>query len=99
MSKYDVLSPLKRNATLFAPGDPIEINQKQDEEALIACGTIGVPGSYKESLQTMKTLEEKNKDQEDAILDLQKENANLKVELKKIAAGSKGNGKSKTEVK
>jgi len=87
MAKYDILSPLKRNDKLYNPGDPIDIDDKADSQPLLDCGTIGVPGSYKKSLETVKTLEEKNKDQKDAIFELQKENANLKAELKKIASG------------
>ena len=103
MAKYDILSPLKRNGELLDPGESIEISDKKESKQLLDCDTIGVPGSYKKSLETMKTLEEKNKDQEDAILELQKENtrlmeepkklqkenANLKAELKKIATEKK----------
>lgn len=92
MSKYDVLSPLKRNEKLFAPGDPVEINNKEDEKALLACETIGVPGSYKKSLATLETLEEKNEKLIDKIAEVQKDNANLKDNLSKIA---KGGGKTK----
>ena len=99
MATFDVLSPLKRNEKLFAPGDTIEISDKEDEKALLDCVTIGVPGSYKKSLETMKTLEEKNKDQKDAIFKLQNENTNLKTELKNIASGQKSNGTSKDKAK
>ena len=93
MATFDVLSPLKRNEKLFAPGDSVVIGDKEDSQVLLDCDTIGVPGSYKKSLQTKKSLEEKNKEQEDVILELQKENTNLKAELKKIASGQKSNGK------
>lgn len=89
MAKYDILSPLKRNGKLLDPGESIEISNKKESKQLLDCDTIGVPGSYKKSLETVKSLEEKNKDQEDAVLELQKENVNLKAKLDKIATGKK----------
>jgi len=89
MAKYDVLSPLKRNNELLDPGDSIEISDKKQSKQLLDSDTIGVPGSYEKSLETVKSLEEKNKDQEKAILEFQKENTELKAELKKIATGKK----------
>lgn len=88
MSKYDVLSPLKRNGDLFEPGDSVDIEEKQDAQPLLKSETIGVPGSYKKSLATLETLEEKNKKLVDEIAAVQKENANLKEQLSKIAKGS-----------
>ncbi len=92
MAKYDILSPLKRNGDLFEPGDSVDI-EKQDAEPLLKSETIGVPGSYKKSLATLDTLEQKNKKLVDEIAAVQKENANLKEQLSKIGKGGKGDVK------
>ena len=86
MAKYDVLSPLKRNGGLFEPGDSVDI-EKRDAEPLLISETIGVPGSYKKSLLTLDTLEQKNKKLVDEIAAVQKDNANLREQLSKIAKG------------
>ena len=94
--KYDVLSPLKRNETIYAPGDPIELENK-DAGPLLDCETIGVPGSYKKSLETVESLEVKNEKLIIAIALVQKENANLKEQLSGIAKGKGAKGKEEVK--
>jgi len=97
MPKFDVLDPLKRNGERFEPGDSVDI-EKDNAKPLLASETIGVPGSYEKSLLTLETLEVKNKKLVDEIAAVQKENANLKEQLSRIAKGQddkkdKGGGK------
>lgn len=90
-SRYDVLTPLKRNGKVFKPGSTIlptinvggkEVDDNDAIEQLLESGTIGESGSFKEA-QALEKI--KNGDAADVV----SENKELKARIKELVSENK----------